>query len=75
MPHVVVTHFSRTFTDAEKADLVASSTHVVTRVFGTDAGAVSIAVEPVEPSAWMDTVYQPEIEAKTHLLWKQPNYS
>ncbi|MBV2357338.1 tautomerase family protein [Streptomyces sp. J2-1] len=75
MPHVSIKHFSRTFTEAEKADLVTSLTDIVTRVFGTGPGVVSVAVEPVEPSVWTDTVYQPEIEAKAHLLWKQPNYS
>ncbi|MET7379252.1 tautomerase family protein [Streptomyces sp. NPDC005526] len=75
MPHVSIKHFSRTFTEAERADLVAALTRTITRIFGTDPGAVSIAVEPVEPSAWAATVHAPEIEAKAHLLWKQPNYS
>jgi 4-oxalocrotonate tautomerase len=75
VPHVSIKHFSRTFNEAEKADLVTSLTHTVTRIFGTDAGAVSITVEPVDPSVWMDTVYRPEIAANAHLLWKQPNYS
>lgn len=75
MPHVSIKHFSRTFTEEQRADLVASVTDVVTRVFGTEPGAVSIAVEPVEPSAWRDAVHGPDIEAKAHLLWKQPHYS
>ncbi|MFE9597290.1 tautomerase family protein [Streptomyces hokutonensis] len=75
MPHISIKHFPRTFTEAEKADLVAALTETVTRVFGTDAGAVSLAVEPVEPVVWMERVHRPEIEAKPHLLWKQPNYS
>ncbi|SEE16442.1 4-oxalocrotonate tautomerase [Streptomyces sp. 3213] len=75
MPHISIKHFPRTFTEAEKADLVAALTETVTRVFGTDAGAVSLAVEPVEPVVWMERVHGPEIEAKPQLLWKQPNYS
>ena len=45
MPHVSIKHFSRTFTEAEKAALVTSMTDLVTRVFGSEPGAVSIAVE------------------------------
>ncbi|MFF8974894.1 tautomerase family protein [Streptomyces sp. NPDC014995] len=75
MPHISIKHFPRTFTEAEKADLVASLTETVTRVFGTEPGAVSLAVEPVEPSLWVERVHVPEIDDKSHLLWKQPNYS
>ncbi|MBL3670125.1 tautomerase family protein [Streptomyces sp. M2CJ-2] len=75
MPHVSIKHFSRTFTDSEKADLVTALTRTVTRVFGVEPGAVSIAVEPVAPSDWTADVHTPEIEAKAHLLWKQPHYS
>ncbi|NEE56411.1 hypothetical protein G3M55_69135, partial [Streptomyces sp. SID8455] len=35
MPHVHIQHFTRTFTEAEKADLVEALTEAVTRVFGT----------------------------------------
>ncbi|MGW2489170.1 tautomerase family protein [Streptomyces sp. NPDC001606] len=75
MPHVSIKHFPRTFTEAEKADLTAALTQTVTRVFGVEPGAVSIAVEPVEPAVWTTEVHTPEIEAKAHLLWKQPHYS
>lgn len=75
MPHVSSNTFSRTFTEAEKAAPVTSSIHRVTRMFGTDRGAVSIAGDPVEPSGWTNTVHQPEIEANAHLLEKQPNHS
>ncbi|XMN08778.1 tautomerase family protein [Streptomyces griseobrunneus] len=74
MPHVHIQHFTRTFTEAEKADLVDALTEAVTRVFGTGPDAVSIAVEPVEPSEWTERVYRPQIEAHSHLLWKRPGY-
>jgi 4-oxalocrotonate tautomerase len=75
VPHVNIKHWPRTFTDAEKANLVASLTETITRAFGCEPGSVSIAVEPVEPSRWMDRVHTPELEERSHLLWKQPNYS
>ncbi|MEU7304932.1 tautomerase family protein [Streptomyces sp. NPDC007189] len=75
MPHVSIKHFSRTFTEDNKADLVTAVTQTITRVFGVDADSVSIAAEPVEPAAWTAEVHTPEIEAKAHLLWKHPHYS
>ncbi|MCP9956849.1 MULTISPECIES: tautomerase family protein [Streptomyces] len=75
MPHVSVKHWPRTFTDAEKARLVTELTETITGVFGCDPGSLSIAVEAVEPSRWTDEVHVPEIEGRTHLLWKRPNYT
>ncbi|MER7914428.1 tautomerase family protein [Streptomyces sp. NPDC096068] len=75
MPHVNIKHFPRGFTEAERADLVERLTAEITRIFRVEPGAVSIAVEPVEPSRWTEAVHAPEIEAKSSLLWKQPNYS
>ncbi|KAF0649551.1 MULTISPECIES: tautomerase family protein [Streptomyces] len=74
MPHLSVKHWPRTFTDAEKADLVASLTVAVTRVFGCDEGSVSIAVESVDQEQWTERVHRPEIEERADLLWKKPNY-
>ncbi|MGW3406773.1 tautomerase family protein [Streptomyces zhihengii] len=75
MPHVTIQHFTRTFTDAEKADLVDAVTEAVTRVFGTGAGNVSLAVEPVDPSGWTEQVYRPAVEERPELLWKHPEYT
>ncbi|MEU6171058.1 tautomerase family protein [Streptantibioticus parmotrematis] len=75
MPHISIKHFPRPFTETEKADLVASLTETVTRIFDVDPGAVSIAVEPVEPSLWTRQVHIPDIDEKARLLWKQPDYS
>ncbi|MEU2923509.1 tautomerase family protein [Streptomyces sp. NPDC007251] len=57
MPHVSIKHFSRTFTEDNKADLVTAVTQTITRVFGVDADSVSIAAEPVEPAAWTAEVH------------------
>lgn len=74
MPHISVKHFPRSFTEAQQAELVAALTDTVARIFATDAGNVSLAVEPVDPGSWTAEVHGPEIEAKAHLLWKRPNY-
>lgn len=74
MPHVSIKHWPRTFTDTEKADLVAALTETVTRGFGCPPGSVSIAVESVEQSRWIAEVHVPELEERAHLLWKRPHY-
>ncbi|WP_030897450.1 tautomerase family protein [Streptomyces sp. NRRL F-5126] len=75
MPHVSIKHWPTTFTESQRDELVSELTRTVTRVFGVEEGSVSIAVEAVEPSRWMDEVHTPEIAGRAHLLWKQPHYS
>ncbi|WP_406139019.1 hypothetical protein [Streptomyces sp. NBC_01089] len=75
MPHVNIKHWPRSFTEAEKQDLIRSLTETMTRVFACEASSLSIAVESVEPSLWEKRVHIPEIEDKPHLLWKRPNYT
>lgn len=74
MPHVLIKHFPRTFTEVEKADLVASLTETILKAFPTTPGAVSIAVEPVEKARWAAEVTVPELTERAHLLWKQAEY-
>jgi hypothetical protein len=31
-------------------------------------------MEPIPPSEWQSEVYEPEIEARSHLLAKTPRY-
>jgi 4-oxalocrotonate tautomerase len=74
VPHITVKHWPRSFTDADRAYLVAALTEAATRVFACGADSVSLAVEAVEPERWTEEVYQPELVERAHLLWKQPNY-
>lgn len=75
MPHISIKHWPRDFTPQEKTDLVDSLTALITRVFRVEEGSVSIAVEPVPVGRWREWVHVPELEERSHLLWKQPNYS
>ena len=74
MPHVNIKHFPAPLDEEQTSRLVAAITDAVTRAFGCDEGAVSIALEPVAPQAWQGQVYAPEIVARKHLLHKTPSY-
>ncbi len=36
--------------------------------------AVSVSIEDVEPSDWVETVYKPDIIGKADTLYKKPGY-
>lgn len=74
MPHVNIKHFPAPLDEQRSSELVAAITEAVTRAFGCDEGVVSIALEPVDPQAWQDEVYAPEIVERKELLHKTPSY-
>ncbi|MGW5971265.1 amino acid adenylation domain-containing protein [Streptomyces sp. NPDC055186] len=74
MPHLTIKHFPQDFTDQQKHLLAESLTAVIVEQFGTYEGAVSIALEPVPQEKWRESVYEPEITRRSHLLIKAPNY-
>jgi 4-oxalocrotonate tautomerase len=74
MPHVNIKHFPAPLTDRQEADLIDTVTAAVTQAFGVDEGVVSVALEPVDPGAWDERVYQPEIVKRQALLRKAPSY-
>ena len=75
MPHITIKHFPHDLTDQQKEDLAASLTAIVTWEFAVPASAVSIALEPVAQDDWNETVYEPEITGRSHLLIKAPDYT
>lgn len=46
----------------------------VTETLGFSRESVSIAFEEVEPGAWMERVYRPEIAERWPLLTERPGY-
>ncbi|MFC9843884.1 amino acid adenylation domain-containing protein [Streptomyces sp. NPDC060223] len=75
MPHLTIKHFPKNFTEQQKQRLAESLTAVIVEQFGTYEGAVSIALEPVAQDAWQESVYEPEITRRGHLLIKAPDYA
>ncbi|WP_434449909.1 tautomerase family protein [Lentzea sp. E54] len=74
MPHVNIKHFPALLAEEQASELVTTITEAVTRAFGCDEDVVSVALEPVDPQAWQDQVYAPEIVERKHLLHKTPSY-
>lgn len=74
MPHVNIKHFPKDFTDEQRERLAEAVTAVVTEHFVTDAGNVSVALEPVAADEWNQTVGVPEILGRADLLIRRPAY-
>ncbi|AWK10724.1 hypothetical protein SSP531S_51780 [Streptomyces spongiicola] len=74
MPHVNIKHFPTPVGEEQSARLVAAITAALTENLGCTEDAVSIALEPVDPSEWNERVYRPEVVERRALLHKQPNY-
>lgn len=73
MPHVVVKFYpGRTIEEKQvMADVVAKALH---ETLGYAVENVSVAVEEVERSAWMGTVYANDIAGEAVQLVKPPGY-
>jgi len=43
-------------------------------VLGYGEESVSVSMEEIEPRAWAEKVYKPDIESKPNQLYKKPGY-
>lgn len=75
MPHVIIKFFDTTLTDANKVALARSLTQTLTATLGCTAGAVSIALRPVQPADWNEEVFVPDISRRGTELIKMPDYA
>jgi 4-oxalocrotonate tautomerase len=74
MPHVIVKLWPGK-SEKQKAKLADEITKAVTTVLNDGEESVSVVMEEVEPSAWMETVYKPDILGKPKLIYKKPGYT
>ena len=74
MPHVIVKLWPGK-SEKQKARLSEEITRAVMTVLNYGEESVSVAMEEVEPNAWMDKVYKPEILGKPAQLYKKPGYT
>ncbi|MFD3516402.1 tautomerase family protein [Streptomyces sp. NPDC058657] len=74
MPHLTIKHFPKTFTQDQERELADALTTLIAARFGTSPGAVSIALEAVDPKDWQTSVYAPEIDGRSSTLLKYPDY-
>lgn len=73
MPHVIVKLWPGK-TRQQKQQLADEITKAVTRVLGYGSESVSVGMEEVAPSAWLEEVYQPDIRNKWDTLYQKPGY-
>jgi len=74
MPHVNIKHFPVELNEEQRTELLAAVTDAVRSAFSCPDDVISIALEPVEQSVWMESVYVEEIVNRKDLLHKTPNY-
>ena len=73
MPHVIVKmHPGRS--EQQKAQLTEAIVKDVMTFTGVGDEAVSVSIEEIGPSDWMEKVYQPDILNGPGRLYKKPGY-
>jgi 4-oxalocrotonate tautomerase len=74
MPHLIVKLWPGK-SEKQKAKLAAEITKAVMHVLNYGEESVSVALEEIEPSVWMDHVYKPDILGKPDQLYRKPGYT
>jgi len=74
MPHVIVKLWPGK-SEKQKAKLAEEITRAVMTVLNYGEESVSVAMEEIEPTAWMEKVYKPDIVSKPKQIYKKPGYT
>ena len=72
MPHVMIWHFDTPLTAEEKERLAERIASLVAPATGSDPGAVSVDLRPVEPSRWTSAVVEPHIRPRWEQIVRRP---
>lgn len=73
MPHVIVKLWPGK-PEAKKQELARKIAKAVMETMGYGADSVSVSLEEVAASDWLQKVYKPDIEGKPDTLYKKPGY-
>jgi len=73
MPHVIVKLWPGK-SEQQKTRLAEAITRDVTEILHYGEESVSVALEEIKSSDWMDKVYGPDIKNKWDSLYKKPGY-
>ncbi len=74
MPHVIVKLQSGR-SEQQKAKIADEVTKAVMAGANCTEQAVSVSIEDVAPSDWVEKVYKPDIIGKPDTLYKKPGYN
>lgn len=72
MPHIHVKIVGKT--EEEKAKLAKSVSQAVIDSVGANEANISVSIEDIEKSDWVEKVYKPDILGHWDLLYKKPGY-
>jgi 4-oxalocrotonate tautomerase len=73
MPHVNVKMYPGS-TEEQKNKLAQEITNAIMKITKKPEAAVSVAIEEVKESEWMEKVYDIEISPNLEKLYKKPGY-
>lgn len=73
MPHIKVSMYKGR-TDEQKQELSKKLEEALVSVLNANPDSISIAIEDIEPSEWVDKIVKPEIKEKEAILTKKPGY-
>ena len=73
MPHVIVKLLSGR-SDQQKAKIAAEVTKAIIATADCSESAVSVCIQDIQPDAWTETVYKPDILGDPGKLFKKPGY-
>ncbi len=73
MPHVIVKLYTGR-NEEQKKDLAEAVADAVVHSLGCEKKVVSVAIEEVDPAAWPERVYRPDILENVDKLYLKPGY-
>lgn len=73
MPHISVKMFPGR-TEEQKQQFADKIVEAAKTILGSSDASLSVSISEVEPSKWDADVYDPQIVAKEHALYKRPGY-
>lgn len=74
MPHIIVKLWPGQ-SEEQKARLAEAITKDVMNIFNNEEGAISVAMEEIQPKDWGEKVFQPDIISHPENLYKAPGYT
>lgn len=73
MPHVLIKLLSGR-SDQQKTKIAEEVTKAIMATASCSESAVSVSIQDIQPEAWTETVYKPDILGCPGTLFKKPGY-
>ncbi|MGI3899059.1 MAG: tautomerase family protein [Janthinobacterium lividum] len=73
MPHIIVKMYPAK-SEAQKQQIADEVTKAIMSATGHGPDPISVAIEEVQPSDWVEAVFRPDILAKPETIYKKPGY-